>query len=252
MTTAKQLAPTQTNADYIKSAMGYTSPKEMTDNQRTFHQHVRDFLRESIEYAGAESITKATTDQLTEAINRVMVSVKGGVFGEAKISVADKVMVCAWSLRAELKKLADATEITMGRSIEKHVIDDFNFEAHTGKAKTPSEPRQKKSSAAAAPSESAEPQAVFGDYVERTDLNEQLQFHGAEPVSKVSELLEAWNIGGEFGLMVKRSTKIGKSVKSLDEQADRQTLCLFDANGVRIGMAYMDKLTQYFTVVEKK
>lgn len=250
MATVTQLTPSKTNQEFTKLAMGYTSPKEMTDHQRAFHQNVRDFLRESIEYVGAESLAKATDEQLTEAIQRVMVSVKGGVFGETKITIAEKVMVCAWSLRAELKKLADANEITMGRSIEKYVIDDFDFEKNDSTKKAKAEPKPKKASAA--PSESAEPQAVFGDYIERTDLNEQLQFHGAEPVSKVSELLEAWNMGGEFGLMVKRSTKIGKSVKSLDESHDRQTLCLFDVNGVRIGMAYMDKLTQYFTVVEKK
>lgn len=247
MTTAKQIAPTQTNADYIKLAMGYTSPKEMTDNQRTFHQHVRDFLRESIEYVGAESITKATTDQLTEAIQRVMVAVKGGVFGETKISVADKVMVCAWSLRAELKKLADATEITMGRSIEKYVIDDFNFEAHTGKTKSPKEAKAKKenSNQGVAPA-SALPEGA----IERTDLNEQLKFHGADSPGQVAELLEAWNIGGDFRLMSRNSRLTGKVVKSHNEQDYRQTLCLFDDAGKRISMAYMDKLNQYFTVVE--
>lgn len=242
MTTAKQLAPTQTNADFIKSAMGYTAPKEMTDHQRTFHQHVRDFLRESIEYVGAESITKATTDQLTEAIQRVMVSVKGGVFGETKISVAEKVMVCAWSLRAELKKLADATEVTMGRSIEKYVIDDFNFEANTGKPKLP----KKENSKPSVPTAATLPDGM----IERADLLEQLQFHGADSPTQVSELLEAWNMGGDFRLMVRRSTATGKVVKSLNEQDDRQTLCLYDADGKRIGMSYMDKLTQYFTVVE--
>jgi len=242
MATVTQLTPSKTNAEFTKAAMGYTSPKEMTDHQRTFHQHVRDFLRESIEYVGAESLNKATTDQLTEAIQRVMVSVKGGVFGETKISIAEKVMVCAWSLRAELKKLADATEVTMGRSIEKYVIDDFDFEKNDSTKKAKAEPKAK---AATAPVATL-PEGV----IEREDLLEQLQFHGADSPTQVAELLEAWNMGGDFRLMVRRSMLTGKVIKSLNEQDDRQTLCLFDESGKRIGMAYMDKLTQYFTVVE--
>jgi len=245
MATVTQLAPSKTNAEFTKAAMGYTSPKEMTDHQRNFHQNVRDFLRESIEYVGAESLNKATAEQLTEAIQRVMVSVKGGVFGETKISIAEKVMVCAWSLRAELKKLADATEVTMGRSIEKYVIDGFDFEANANTKKM------------AAPKTKAVPTKQTGSVatlpegtIARTDLLDQLQFHGADSPTQVAELLEAWNIGGDFHLMVRRSMLTGKSVKSLNEQDDRQTLCLFDADGKRIGMAYMDKLTQYFTVIE--
>jgi hypothetical protein len=245
MTSVTQLTPSKTNQDYTKAAMGYTSPKEMTDHQRTFHQNVRDFLRESIEYVGAESLNKATTEQITEAIQRVMVSVKGGVFGETKISIAEKVMVCAWSLRAELKKLADAAEITMGRSIEKHVIDGFDFEAHSTTKKAKAEPK----SNAIAPKTG--PVATLPEgTIEREDLLPQLLFHGADSPDRVSELLEAWNMGGDFRLMVRRNQATGKVVKSLNEQDDRQTLCLFDAEGKRIGMAYMDKLTQYFTVIE--
>ena len=41
-------------------------------------------------------------------------------------------------------------------------------------------------------------------------------------------------------------------VATLDEKADRQTLVAYGVNGKKVGMAYMDKLTQYFTVVEKQ
>lgn len=240
-----------TNNEFIARAMKHTQPKDMDDKQRDCHIAVRNFFREMLDADGVPSINKATPAQLKTNIEQTVTYVKtGAVYESKKLSIADQVVVAAWALRFEANVVAKSEEITVSRSIEKYIIADFDFEANTGKKKK----------IAAAPKSNGEkptaakPQplaAVFGEWTERVDLNEQLLFHGAEPVSKVAELLEAWNMGGEFKLMVKRTTKMGSVVKSLDESHDQQTLLLFDHNGEKIGMSYMDKLTRYFTVVEK-
>lgn len=227
--------------------MKHTQPKDMDDKQRDCHIAIRNFFREMLDADGVPSINKATPQQLKTNIEQTVTYVKNGsVYESKKLSIADQVVVAAWALRFEANVVAKSEEITVLRSIEKYIIADFDFEANSGKKRDqPVKATQaKKQPVEAAP-------AVFGEWVERLDLLSQLEFHAAEPVSKVAELLEAWNAGGEFCLMVKRSTAMGKVVKSLDETHDRQTLVLFDVNDKKIGMAYMDKLLQYFTIMEK-
>lgn len=241
-----------TNNDYVARAMKHTQPKEMDEKQRDCHIAIRNLFREFVTETGAASINKATTEQLKSAIEQTMVYVKNGTAYEGKkFPVNEQIIVAAWALRFEANVVAKAEEITVGRAIEKYIIADFDFEANSGKKKSAA-PKAAKSKGVAPVAAKAQPlAAVFGEWAERLDLNEQLIFHGAEPVSLVADLLEAWNQGGEFRLMVKRSTAMAVKVETLDEQADRQTLVAFDVNGKKVGMAYMDKLTQYFTVVEK-
>jgi len=234
--------------------MKHTQPKDMDDKQRDCHIAIRNFFREMLDADGVPSINKATPQQLKTNIEQTVTYVKNGsVYESKKLSIADQVVVAAWALRFEANVVAKSEEITVLRSIEKYIIADFDFEANTGKKKKAVEPKSNGEKPVAAKKQPAEPApaAIIGDWVERLDLLSQLEFHAAEPVSKVAELLEAWNAGGEFCLMVKRSTAMGKVVKSLDETHDRQTLVLFDVNDKKIGMAYMDKLLQYFTIMEK-
>lgn len=238
------------NQGFVAMAMKHTQPKDMSDQERDCHIAIRNLFRTFVEESGAVSINKAAPEQLKSAIQQTMVYVKNGAAYEpkkGKFPIAQQVVVACWGLRFEANVIAKAEEITVSRSIEKYIIDNFDFEASTGAKKAaPS----KGSPAKKQPIEPA-PAAIIGDWVERLDLLSQLEFHAAEPVSKVAKLLEAWNAGGEFCLMVKRSTAMGKVVKSLDETHDRQTLVLFDVNDKKIGMAYMDKLLQYFTIMEK-
>lgn len=239
----------ETNNVYIARAMKYTQPKDMTEIERDCHIAIRNQFRGFIEETGAPSVNKATPEQLKAAIEQTCTYVRGGVAydGGKKLTTADQVVVAAWALRFECNVVSKAEGVTVGRAIEKYVIADFDFEANSGKKKaapvkaTPA----KKQPVEAAP-------AVFGEWVERLDLIPQLEFHGADSPERVAELLEAWNQGGEFRLLVKRSTALALKVSTLDEQANRQTLVAFDVNGKKVGMAYMDKLTQYFTVVEKQ
>lgn len=243
----------ETNNAYIARAMKYTQPKDMTEIERDCHIAIRNQFRVFVEETGAPSVNKATPEQLRQAIESTCTYVRGGVAydGGKKLSTADQVVVSAWALRFEANVVAKSEEITVGRAIEKYIIADFDFEANSGKKKAAA-PKAAKSKGVAPTAAKPQPAvAVFGEWTERLDLNEQLLFHGAEPVSLVADLLEAWNRGGEFRLMVKRSTAMAVKVETLDEQADRQTLVAFDVNGKKVGMAYMDKLTQYFTVVEK-
>ena len=231
-------------------AMKHTQPKDMNDVERDCHIAIRNLFRTFVEEAGASSINKATAEQLKAAIQQTMVYVKNGAAYEpkkVKFPIAQQVVVACWGLRFEANVIAKAEEITVSRSIEKYIIDNFDFEAHSGAKKAAGE---KPVAAKRQPAEPA-PAAIIGDWTERLDLLSQLEFHAAEPVSKVAELLEAWNQGGEYCLMAKRTTAMGSTVKSLDETHDRQTLILFDVNGKKIGMAYMDKLLQYFTIMEK-
>lgn len=236
-----------TNENFIQLAQRHLQPKDMSDREAIVHQAARDHFREFIEETGAESIKAATIEQLKEAVLKVVAFTKNGTLGEnSKVCIADRVVVIASSLRAELNLIAKAEEITIGRAIEKYVIDGFDFEANTGK-KAPAkkaEPKQKASAPAPAPA------APVDGQLERADLVEQLAFHGADTVDNVANLLEAWNLGGQFYLKAKRSGEIGKTVKALDDQADRQTMIVTDAKGKKIGMCYMDKIAQYFTVVE--
>lgn len=237
-----------TNEQFTQLAQRHLQPKDMSDREAIVHQSARDHFREFIEETGAESIKAATTDQLKEAVLKVVAFTKNGTLGEnSKVCIADRVVVIASSLRAELNLIAKAEEITVGRAIEKYVIDGFNFEANTGKKATAkkSEPKQK----TATPPAPA-PAAPVDGQLERADLVEQLLFHGADTVDNVANLLEAWNMGGEYFLKAKRTGELGKTVKALDEQADRQTMIVMDSAGKKIGMCYMDKITQYFTVVE--
>lgn len=241
-----------TNNDYVARAMKHNQPKEMDEKQRDCHIAIRNFFREMLDADGVPSINKATPQQLKTNIEQTVTYVKNGaVYESKKLSTADQVVVACWALRFEANVVAKSEEITVGRAIEKYIIADFDFEANSGKKKAAA-PKAAKSKGVAPTAAKAQPlAAVFGEWVERLDLNEQLIFHGAEPVSLVSDLLEAWNQGGEFRLLVKRSTALAVKVETLDEQAERQTLVAFDVNGKKVGMAYMDKLTQYFTVVEK-
>ncbi len=241
-----------TNSAYIASAMKHTQPKDMSEIERDCHIAIRNLFRTFVEETGATSINKATTEQLKSAIQQTMVYVKNGAAYEpkkAKFSIAQQVIVACWGLRFEANVIAKAEEITVGRSIEKYIIDGFDFEAASGKKKETKSPGEKPVAAKKQPVEAAP--AVFGEWVERLDLLLQLEFHGADSPERVAELLEAWNQGGEFRLLVKRSTALAVKVETLDEKADRQTLVAFDVNGKKVGMAYMDKLAQYFTVVEK-
>lgn len=227
--------------------MKHTQPKDMDDKQRDCHIAIRNFFREMLDADGVPSINKATPQQLKTNIEQTVTYVKNGsVYESKKLSIADQVVVAAWALRFEANVVAKSEEITVLRSIEKYIIADFDFEANSGKKRDqPVKATQaKKQPVEAAP-------AVFGEWVERPDLLSQLEFHGAESPSKVAELLEAWNMGGDFRLLVRRSTALAVKVETLNEQDDRQTLVAFDANGKKVGMAYMDKLAQYFTVVEK-
>ena len=238
-----------TNENFTQLAQRHLQPKDMSDREAIVHQAARDHFREFIEETGAESIKAATTEQLKEAVLKVVAFTKNGTLGEnSKVCIADRVVVIASSLRAELNLIAKAEEITIGRAIEKYVIDGFDFEANTGKKATAkkSEPKQK----ASAPAPAAAPAVPVDGQQERADLVEQLAFHGTDTVDNVANLLEAWNMGGEFYLKAKRSGEIGKTVKALDEKADRQTMIVMDAQGKKIGMCYMDKIAQYFTVVE--
>lgn len=239
----------ETNNTYIARAMKYTQPKEMTEIERDCHIAIRNQFRGFIEESGAPSVNKATPEQLKLAIEQTCTYVRGGVAydGGKKLTTADQVVVAAWALRFECNVVSKAEGITVGRAIEKYVIAGFDFEANCGKKKAAP---VKATPAKKQPVESAP--AVFGEWVERLDLIPQLEFHGADSPERVAELLEAWNQGGEFRLMVKRSTALALKVSTLDEQANRQTLVAFDVNGKKVGMAYMDKLTQYFTVVEKQ
>lgn len=235
------------NQEFTARAMKHTQPKDMDDKQRDCHIAIRNFFREMLDADGVPSINKATPQQLKTNIEQTVTYVKNGsVYESKKLSIADQVVVAAWALRFEANVVAKSEEITVLRSIEKYIIADFDFEANTGKKRDqPVKATQaKKQPVEAAP-------AVFGEWVERLDLNAQLEFHAADSPERVAELLEAWNKGGEFRLLVKRSTAMAITVKTLDEHADRQTLLAFDVNGKKVGMAYMDKLTQYFTVVEK-
>lgn len=243
-----------TNNEFIARAMKHTQPKDMDDKQRDCHIAIRNFFREMLDADGVPSINKATPQQLKTNIEQTVTYVKNGsVYESKKLSIADQVVVACWALRFEANVIAKSEEITVLRSIEKYIINDFDFESNTGKKKKAAEPKSKGEKPVAAKKQPAEPApaAIVGDWTERLDLLPQLEFHAAEPVSKVAELLEAWNAGGEFCLMVKRSTAMGKIVKSLDESHDRQTLILYDVNEKKIGMAYMDKLLQYFTIMEK-
>lgn len=240
-------AANQTNQAFAARAIKYTQPKDMGEIERDCHIAIRNFFRELLDADGVESIKKATIEQLRKNIELTATYVKAGtVYESKKISIADMVVVSAWALRYEANEVAKAEEITVGRAIEKYIIADFDFEAASGK-------KAEASKAAPAKKQPAEPAApaVFGDWVERPDLLSQLEFHGAESPSRVAELLEAWNMGGDFRLLVRRSTALAVKVETLNEQDDRQTLVAFDVNGKKVGMAYMDKLAQYFTVVEK-
>lgn len=239
----------ETNNVYIARAMKYTQPKDMTEIERDCHIAIRNQFRVFVEETGAPSVNKATPEQLRQAIESTCTYVRGGVAydGGKKLSTADQVVVSAWALRFECNVVAKEENITVGRAIEKYVIADFDFEANCGKKKAAP---IKATPAKKQPVESVP--AVFGEWAERLDLIPQLEFHGADSPERVAELLEAWNQGGEFRLMVKRSTALALKVSTLDEQANRQTLVAFDVNGKKVGMAYMDKLTQYFTVVEKQ
>lgn len=235
------------NQEFTARAMKHTQPKDMDDKQRDCHIAIRNFFREMLDADGVPSINKATPQQLKTNIEQTVTYVKNGsVYESKKLSIADQVVVAAWALRFEANVVAKSEEITVLRSIEKYIIADFDFEANSGKKRDqPVKATQaKKQPVEAAP-------AVFGEWVERPDLLSQLEFHGAESPSKVAELLEAWNMGGDFRLLVRRSTALAVKVETLNEQDDRQTLVAFDANGKKVGMAYMDKLAQYFTVVEK-
>ena len=235
------------NQEWTKKAITYTEPKKMEDLEREFHLLVRGLFREFIEGTSAESISKATAEQLESGVTQTATFVKNGSLGEGlKLSISQKVVVACWSLRAELNRLAQENIITCARAIEKYVIDDFDFEKNATTKKPKAEPKAKADAAPKTGPVATLPEGA----IEREDLLPQLQFHGADSPTQVAELLEAWNMGGNFRLMVRRSMLTGKVVKSLNEQDDRQTLCLFDEAGKRIGMAYMDKLAQYFTVVE--
>lgn len=240
----------ETNNAYIARAMKYTQPKDMGDIERDCHIAIRNQFRSFVEETGAASVNKATPEQLKSAIEQTATYVRGGVAydGGKKLSVSDQVVIAAWALRFECNVVAKSEEITVGRAIEKYIIADFDFEANSGKKKAAP---VKATPAKRQPSEAPTP-AVFGEWVERPDLNTQLEFHGGDSPERIAELLEAWNQGGDFRLLVKRSTALAVKVGTLDEQADRQTLVAYDVNGKKVGMAYMDKLTQYFTVVEKQ
>lgn len=241
----------KTNESFIALAQRHLQPKEMSDREAIVHQSARDHFREFIEETGAASIKAATIEQLKEAIAKVVAFTKNGTLGEtSKVCIADRVVIIASSLRAELNRVAQAEEITIGRAIEKYIVDGFDFESNTGKkatGKTPSKKAEQKPKASATAPVTQQP--VDGQ-LERADLVEQLAFQGADTVDNVANLLEAWNMGGEFYLKAKRTGEIGKTVKALDEQADRQTIIVMDASGKKIGMCYMDKIAQYFTVVE--
>lgn len=240
-----------TNENFIHLAHRHLQPKDMSDREAIVHQSARDHFREFIEETGAASIKAATIEQLKEAITKVVAFTKNGTLGEtSKVCISDRVVIIASSLRAELNRVAQAEEITIGRAIEKYIVDGFDFEANTGKkatGKAPVKNADTKPKESAAVPTTAQP---IDGKLERTDLIDQLLFHGADSTERVSELLEAWNLGGEFYLKSKRTGELGKKVKALDEQADRQTLIVMDDNGKKIGMCYMDKITQYFTVVE--
>lgn len=240
----------ETNNAYIARAMKYTQPKDMSDIERDCHIAIRNQFRSFVEETGAASVNRATPEQLKSAIEQTATYVRGGVAydGGKKLSVSDQVVIAAWALRFECNVVAKSEEMTVGRAIEKYIIADFDFEANSGKKKVAP---VKATPAKRQPSESPTP-AVFGEWMERADLNTQLEFHGGDSPERVAELLEAWNQGGDFRLLVKRSTALAVKVATLDEQADRQTLVAYDVNGKKVGMAYMDKLTQYFTVVEKQ
>ncbi len=238
----------ETNDVYIVCAMKHTAPKDMNELEYECHSAVRNQFRAFVADTGAASISKATPEQLKTAIEQMMTYVRCGVAfdGGGKLSVSEQVVVASSALRAECKVVAKAEEITIGRAIEKYIIADFDFEANSAKKKD----QPVKATAAKRQPAEATP-AVFGDWIERLDLDAQLEFHAADSPERVAELLEAWNQGGEFRLLVKRSTALAVKVSTLDEQADRQTLVAFDVSGKKVGMAYMDKLAQYFTVVEK-
>lgn len=240
------------NQGFVALAMKHTQPKDMSETERDCHIAIRNLFRTFVEETGATSINKATPEQLKAAIQQTMVYVKNGAAYEpkkVKFPIAQQVVVACWGLRFEANVIAKAEEITVGRSIENYIIDNFDFEAHSGAQKETKSTGEKPVAAKKQPVEATP--AVFGDWIERLDLLPQLEFHGADSPERVAELLEAWNQGGEFRLLVKRSTALAVKVSALDEQADRQTLVAFDVNGKKVGMAYMDKLAQYFTVVEK-
>ena len=234
------------NQEFTARAMKHTQPKDMDEKQRDCHIAIRNFFREMLDADGVPSINKATPAQLKTNIEQTATYIKSGTVYE-KLPIAEQVVVAAWALRFEVNVVAKSEEITVGRAIEKYIIAEFDFEANSGKKKTAP---VKATPAKKQPVEAAP--AVFGEWVERLDLNKQLEFHAADSPERVAELLEAWNQGSEFRLLVKRSTATAVKVSTLDEQADRQTLLAFDVNGKKVGMAYMDKLLTYFTVVEKQ
>lgn len=236
------------NMEYTARAMKYTQPKDMTEVERDCHIAIRNQFRVFIEETGAPSVNKATVDQLRSAIEQTCTYVRGGVAydGGKKLSTADQVVVAAWALRFECNVVAKAEEITVLRAIEKYVIADFDFSANV---KRKAEQPVKATRAKAQPVEDAPP-AEVGNYVERLDLNLRLsQFAAGDPPAQVQDLLNEW--GDTFRLMVKRTTAMGNQVKALNEADERQTLVLLDINGKKIGMAYMDKLAQYFVVMER-
>ena len=238
------------NQGFVAMAMKHTQPKDMNDVERDCHIAIRNLFRTFVEEAGASSINKATAEQLKAAIQQTMVYVKNGAAYEpkkVKFPIAQQVVVACWGLRFEANVIAKAEEITVSRSIEKYIIADFDFEANGGAKKAAGE---KPVAAKRQPAEPTPP-AVFGEWVERLDLNEQIQFNAGESPERIKELFEAWNQGGEFRLLVKRSTALAVKFEVLNEKDERQTLVAFDVNGKKVGMAYMDKLTNYFTVVEK-
>ena len=237
------------NQAWAAKAAAYTAPKDMTDQENEMHLQVRAQLREFIEDAGAPSISKASTDQLQECTNRIATYIKNGTLGETtKLSISERLVVACWSLRNELNSIAKSTEVTIGRAVEAF-IGDFDFEENAqlkAKKAIPAKPTKPKTiPEAPAPMETE-------TYIERPDLTEQLVFPAGESPNRVSELLEAWNLGGDFRLLIKRNGGMAKAVKALNEQDERQTLIAIDAEGKKMGMAYMDKLTQYFSVIEMK
>src|SRR5690606_15043052 len=169
-----------TNNEYIARAMKHTQPKEMDEKQRDCHIAIRNFFREMLDADGVPSISKATAEQLKTNIEQTVTYVKNGaVYESKKLSIADQVVVACWGLRFETNVVAKSEEITVGRAIEKYIIADFDFEANSGKKKAAA-PKAAKSKGVAPTAAKAQPlAAVFGDWTERVDLNEQLVFHGA-------------------------------------------------------------------------
>jgi hypothetical protein len=279
--TPVEIAPVPENKaakTFRAMALVYVEPKKMDEQQKAAHLNIRDMFRDIIAEAGAESVAKATPQVLQGAIEQVAFRCQMGQVSNT-LCPAEQVVVCAWSLRHEIGKVAKFRDCNVTEATEEYVIGNFDFAANlkvprkskkpvdaenlapvAPKVKAVKEVTPKAETAPRAEKTASEPKLnviIPKGYTVRHDLTAQLAFEPTDTAETVTARIESWEKGGtEFFLMSRSSGQFGKVLKSAEskksQNAGRWVLSVYkDEEGPMLFKSLMDVLDRYMVVIEK-